>query len=281
MKIEEILSKIEFYDRRFPHRALREAMARKESITPELLAIIQNAAENIDELVYDENYMGHMYAMYLLAQFRERRAYPLIVEFFSIPGEVTLDVTGELVTEDLGRILASVCGNDVSLMESLIENENVNEYVRSAALHGLLVLVARGDKSRQEVMSYYRALFQEKFERKPAFVWGSLVHCCCELYPEELLEEISQAFAEGLVDEGYIDFDWVQEKIAQDQDRVLAELRGDIRYSYINDTIKEMEWWACFDEPQERVKVKRKVGRNEPCPCGSGKKYKKCCGAKR
>jgi|LSQX01.2.fsa_nt_gb hypothetical protein len=21
----------------------------------------------------------------------------------------------------------------------------------------------------------------------------------------------------------------------------------------------------------------RKIGRNEPCPCGSGKKYKKCC----
>jgi SWIM/SEC-C metal-binding protein len=24
--------------------------------------------------------------------------------------------------------------------------------------------------------------------------------------------------------------------------------------------------------------VDKKVGRNEPCPCGSGKKYKKCCG---
>jgi len=24
--------------------------------------------------------------------------------------------------------------------------------------------------------------------------------------------------------------------------------------------------------------VEKKVGRNEPCPCGSGKKYKKCCG---
>ncbi len=23
----------------------------------------------------------------------------------------------------------------------------------------------------------------------------------------------------------------------------------------------------------------RKVGRNDPCPCGSGKKYKKCCGS--
>ncbi|MCK4231873.1 SEC-C domain-containing protein [candidate division WOR-3 bacterium] len=28
---------------------------------------------------------------------------------------------------------------------------------------------------------------------------------------------------------------------------------------------------------QKPVKVKKKVGRNDPCPCGSGKKYKKCC----
>ncbi len=281
MKIEEILGKLEFYDRRFPRRALQEAMVRKESITPELLAIIQDAAENIDELVYEEGYMAHMYAMYLLAQFREKRAYPLIVEFFSIPGEVTLDVTGELVTEDLHRILASVCGNDTSLMESLIENANANEYARSAALDGLLVLVARGDRGREEVTSYYRELFRGKLERKPSLVWGSLVDCCCRLHPQELMEEISQAFEEGLVSEGYVDFERVKEQTARDKDRVLADLRGDSRYGYIDDTIKEMEWWACFDEPQERVKVKRKVGRNEPCPCGSGKKYKKCCGAKR
>jgi preprotein translocase subunit SecA len=28
-----------------------------------------------------------------------------------------------------------------------------------------------------------------------------------------------------------------------------------------------------------KVKKTDKVGRNSPCPCGSGKKYKKCCGA--
>ena len=27
------------------------------------------------------------------------------------------------------------------------------------------------------------------------------------------------------------------------------------------------------------VKADKKVGRNDPCPCGSGKKYKACCGA--
>jgi preprotein translocase subunit SecA len=26
------------------------------------------------------------------------------------------------------------------------------------------------------------------------------------------------------------------------------------------------------------VKKGEKIGRNDPCPCGSGKKYKKCCG---
>jgi preprotein translocase subunit SecA len=35
------------------------------------------------------------------------------------------------------------------------------------------------------------------------------------------------------------------------------------------------------DEPQTQTVVRQgpKVGRNDPCPCGSGKKYKKCCGA--
>jgi len=36
------------------------------------------------------------------------------------------------------------------------------------------------------------------------------------------------------------------------------------------------------EEPSKKKPVKRtekKIGRNAPCPCGSGKKYKKCCGA--
>jgi SWIM/SEC-C metal-binding protein len=30
--------------------------------------------------------------------------------------------------------------------------------------------------------------------------------------------------------------------------------------------------------PPKTVVAEKKVGRNDPCPCGSGKKYKKCCG---
>lgn len=39
--------------------------------------------------------------------------------------------------------------------------------------------------------------------------------------------------------------------------------------------ITDLEILLNRPEPKE---VEKKVGRNEPCPCGSGKKYKKCCG---
>ncbi len=36
---------------------------------------------------------------------------------------------------------------------------------------------------------------------------------------------------------------------------------------------------AIAEQHEPFVRATPKVGRNEPCPCGSGKKYKKCCGA--
>ena len=32
------------------------------------------------------------------------------------------------------------------------------------------------------------------------------------------------------------------------------------------------------EKQQTVVRTTKKVGRNDPCPCGSGKKYKRCCG---
>jgi preprotein translocase subunit SecA len=34
-----------------------------------------------------------------------------------------------------------------------------------------------------------------------------------------------------------------------------------------------------YQPVQQVVRGADKIGRNDPCPCGSGKKYKKCCGA--
>ncbi|NQW01228.1 MAG: YchJ family protein [Rhodospirillales bacterium] len=46
--------------------------------------------------------------------------------------------------------------------------------------------------------------------------------------------------------------------------------------------IREDGKWVfddCIMNPKEPQRIVAKVGRNDPCPCGSGKKYKKCCGA--
>jgi len=46
------------------------------------------------------------------------------------------------------------------------------------------------------------------------------------------------------------------------------------------DIFSEEELKALYKEQKESTTVRKekKIGRNDPCPCGSGKKYKKCCG---
>jgi preprotein translocase subunit SecA len=57
---------------------------------------------------------------------------------------------------------------------------------------------------------------------------------------------------------------------------MMADLRHDIVHMIYHVGIMKQE------KPKEREKEKvpagDKIGRNDPCPCGSGKKYKKCCG---
>ncbi|MBS49509.1 MAG: YecA family protein [Sphingobium sp.] len=43
--------------------------------------------------------------------------------------------------------------------------------------------------------------------------------------------------------------------------------------------VEMLHQWRVENDPHRPVAVRRtKVGRNDRCPCGSGKKYKKCCG---
>lgn len=309
MDIQEILKELEHFEEgKFPRKALKEAIAQRETITPELLKILEWAKDHIEEIYESSTYMAHTYALFLLAQFREKQAYPLIVKFFSIPGEMPTDVSGDIVTEDLHKILAAVSHGEMGPMMSLAENDQVDEYTRDAALTGLTTLVACGEVPREDVMAYFQSLFRGKLERTFSHVWNGLVEESTRLYPEEVYEDIKQAYKDELVEPFFIHLKDVEEVLAQDKEKVLQDLRNDPRYHLITDTISEMECWACFRTPeQERKRIKKmekllkkqakklpsprhespksqpvtrktkKVGRNDPCPCGSGKKYKKCC----
>lgn len=301
MEITEILHEFERATGRFARAAVEEAVARREEVTPELLRVLEDTVNRAAELGADGDYMAHLYAMFLLAQFRETRAYPLVVRLASLPGDLPDSLCGDFITEDLGQVLASVCGGELAGIQSLIENEATDEWVRGAALSSLVTLVAAGQKSRDEIVSYFAGLFRGKLARKWSHVWDALVSCAANLYPAELLDDIERAYEEGLVDPGFIRLEDVKRDLALGKDRILARLADDPHRRLVEDTVAEMGWWACFREdrpshskgapetsaraaprPAAHPQVKStkpKTGRNEPCPCGSGKKYKKCCGA--
>ena len=57
--------------------------------------------------------------------------------------------------------------------------------------------------------------------------------------------------------------------------RVMADLVGQGRPA-----AEVMEWVRRQDQGREAASVRQQPGRNDPCPCGSGKKFKHCCGRK-
>ncbi|MDM8520582.1 DUF1186 domain-containing protein [Anaerolineales bacterium HSG6] len=283
MEIQEIIDKLQINTRKFPREALKQAVLNQETITPKLLEIIDHDAENMEEIHEQKKYMAHIYAMYLLAQFREKKAYPVIIKFFSVPGEMPMKIAGDVITEDLGRILASVSHGDTSLIKPLIENADLNEYVRCAGLTALLTLVAQGQLLRDDLVEYLTFLFRGNLYPDNDYIWTSLVTAAVRLYPQELYEDIKRLYEEGLVEGFFVGFGDVQRSINQGKKKTLRELKNSQRHAFIGDTVSEMEWWACFDQPKGRTVnplKSPKIGRNQLCTCGSGKKYKRCCGKK-
>ena len=67
----------------------------------------------------------------------------------------------------------------------------------------------------------------------------------------------------------------VQEEVVQRMEEERRYRRMRLRYSRGEEKEGVEE-----ERPRQKPIRRRKIGRNDPCPCGSGKKYKKCCGRK-
>ncbi|RCJ31915.1 hypothetical protein A6769_29280 [Nostoc punctiforme NIES-2108] len=246
MQLEKILAQLKTNTGKFPHLALKRAIEEQEAITPILLSTLERLSDNMEELLDKTDYLLHIYALYLLAQFRESLAYPLIIKFFVLAGEVSLDVTGDVVTEDLGRILASVSGGDIEPLKQLVKNQKVNEYVRSAALQAFLVLVAQEVVSREQVVQYYAELLSKMGEKEYDYTWTMLVINSTELGAVELKEKIDKAFEQDFVDRFFIDQEDVNASFRLGTEVAMNQLRDNYRYTFINDVISEIKGWGCF-----------------------------------
>ena len=85
------------------------------------------------------------------------------------------------------------------------------------------------------------------------------------------LEIVDTSGGEASDDEGEVEFIATfkdRETIRRHHERSQFKKEGGVWYFVEGDMVV----------PKTQIHASPKVGRNEPCPCGSGKKYKKCCG---
>ena len=77
--------------------------------------------------------------------------------------------------------------------------------------------------------------------------------------------------------EGFDLFDKMMQKI--DHDITLMLVRSEIRQNIERKEVSKKKITNDSDDTiKKQPKKSDKIGRNDPCPCGSGKKYKQCCG---
>ena len=108
------------------------------------------------------------------------------------------------------------------------------------------------------------AAVQEEFDEKSSKAWSAAAEW-------HGLEIISTEKGGADDDEGVVEF------------RALYTANGEFcNHHEVAKFVKEADGWK-FDDGElvgetPITREEPKVGRNDPCPCGSGKKYKKCCG---
>ena len=299
---------IEFFSKPFPRAAMAFANAHRDDVVPCLVDALAQMAAN-PSLADDANYVLHFYAMHLLAEWREPRAYGPLVALGHHSEETLEVVLGDVLTESFGRCLASVCDGNLQPLYALFEDPQASHWARNAALNALAVRVFEGEGDRDALIHYLMTqgdaealrLQQPETIRCDLEVLDCIVSVATDIAAVEMLERIDAWFDARLLDETIAGKEWVQQHIAESfeecRQRELGRGEG-----YVRNVEKEMGWWSGFQvtKPQRSPAApslsafiqkagatmpvpaspvsSTKVGRNDACPCGSGKKYKKCHG---
>lgn len=300
-----------------PVVALREALEQHEVMTPMLLKVLDDVRIRGGRSSSASKGRFALHALYLLTEQQESQAWPLVVELFSSMSAQDNTSIGddfdEVVCDSLSQILATLCPKqgpeDYRPLKSIIENTSIDEYVRDAALSAMVVCYQQGDLELQELKDYLHQLYNFGLEQEKNQVWNAWVQACYNSEPDDFMDALKYLYQNELADPYYITLEELQERCDKGPEmirKVVMHQEGDF-YRYITDAITGLKSLSCYSgEANELLKSMENmvinqtqpvsqpvssqaisvqpgmadysnVGRNDPCPCGSGKKFKKCC----
>lgn len=189
------------------------------------------------------------------------------------------------VGEDIPNVLGEIGPVGIGLVATYAMETTHGLFARAAALRALTEIGKQHPESRGECVERLReqlARFATESGELNAFVICELM----DLHAVEAAALIEQAFAAERVEETVcgdwedvaIEFGLKSKREKPRRPNKLTKMREDFLAADLADKISHSGDEDNFFEPPALPYVARpKVGRNDPCPCGSKKKFKKCC----
>ena len=293
MTIEEALDALKPYRSQMPTEALNFIRNNWDEAEPALLAELDHC---IATPLEEEHSALFLYALYLCAEMQCKAAFERYITICRLPTLLMDTLIGDILTEKMPEMLARTYDNQVETLKTLVEDEAAYEFARSAGLDALHALVLTDVISREELGNYCMDLLSHRLQKRPSYIWDETITIAEYLRLTETLPLIEEAYQRGWANPGTQSF----EEVADGMDQPLTEEKLNEWREKVEDfkTEREIAFFArnwsdedgfssedtadLLQEPKEARRQQQqpkssKVGRNEPCPCGSGKKYKRCC----
>ncbi len=287
--MEELVKKLYDNPDKFNYEVVKEIENKKGEINKYLLAELDKNIENFNKDEYFPIFVD--YSLFLLAEFKEKKAFPLILKMLSIPKINGYHNIGEGTMESLSAIIVSVFDGDFDGLNKIIESKKVDSYIRDSALKTYIYFYNNGLLNKNDLIKYLRKLITLYKYDISEQIYDSIFTVIMAAHLKEMIPDVKEMFAKDLLE-------W------QDYPDFIDNLFDyDIRFEDvepITSTVDSMSGWYCFNQDEnegeiseeklgqkieklidtsleENINIYKKVGRNDPCPCGSGKKFKKCC----
>ena len=305
MSVAEVIAALSYIKQgTSPVAALKAALELREELTPRLIEELSLAPVDVDALcdraaADRSEYWLHTMAIYLMGAYREPCAWPLLLDFFASDSDLANDIIGFSPEDHLPAILSRCYdGSDVAPLERLIEGATFDETVRYACLLSYDALVVSQQVPRERLVAFLARLLDAPPDAAPSDWYGSLACAAAQLQEPALRAPIEALFDRGLTkaDPAYFSIMEKEEVgvIYADDPREIEQAL--LRDDYFDDLAENLGrlWYFQPIKPRPSIdaaelawlrhrlgefmiRTQPKVGRNAPCPCGSGKKHKKCC----
>lgn len=258
-----------------PEASLREAVAEPGRIAGEVLRLLDAAGGGAELTDAEANLL--FWGLHALAAARDARAYRPLLRLLRQDGETLADLLGDAAGTTLPQVLASLYDGDPEPLFALVLDSTIDDLVRNEALAATAFLVRDGRIPAEAATEMLIRFDDKRVAVEGDIGWVGWEEAVALMGASGLAPRVEAARRDGRLARDVSDPAWFRAALRRaetrpDDARDLDE-RG---LGYLDDPVAALAWTEeGAGEPV--TNPYRDVGRNDPCPCGSGKKFKRCC----